>query len=53
MEPLYGVATLENRREAETGAIVRASRFDWDQRKFRDRPLGLLQPMARPFMQQS
>ena len=53
MEPLYGVATLENRREAETGAIVRTSRFDWDQRKFRDRLLGFLQPLARPFMQQT
>lgn len=51
-EPLYGVATLENRCEAETEAIVRTSRFDWDQRKFRDRLLGLLQPLLGPFTQQ-
>ena len=52
-EPLYGVATLENRCEEQRGHIVKNSRFDWDQRKFRDRLLGLLQPLVSPFTQET
>jgi len=43
-EPLYGVADLE--RGATPGEIRKASEYDWDRRKLRDRTLGLLEPLA-------
>ena len=43
-EPLYGVADLANRGDA--ARIRRASRYDWDRRKGRDRLLGTLEPLA-------
>lgn len=46
-EPLYGVANLQ--RAASGGAIRRASRYDWDRRKFRDRVLSWLEPMVEPW----
>jgi glycosyltransferase involved in cell wall biosynthesis len=51
--PLYGVATLSPQRGEVSTTIVRASRYDWDQRKFRDRLLGLLQPVWRPLAKQT
>lgn len=48
-EPLYGVATLDPHRATQTNRLIRHSRYDWDQRKFRDRLLGWLEPLARPF----
>ncbi len=42
-EPLYGVAHL---KRASGGAIRRASRYDWDRRKFRDRLLSWLEPLV-------
>ncbi len=45
-EPLYGVAHL---KRASGGAIRRASRYDWDRRKFRDRLLSWLEPLAVPW----
>ncbi|MGA8051240.1 MAG: glycosyltransferase [Burkholderiales bacterium] len=46
-EPLYGVADLAP-RGADGGALRARSRYDWDRRKFRDRVLGLLEPIAEP-----
>ncbi len=46
-EPLYGVADLT--RRAGGGEIRRASRYDWDRRKLRDRMLGWLEPAAERF----
>lgn len=52
--PLYGVADLAAR--AGDGMLRRASRYDWDRRKGRDRLLGLVEPLvealrpARPFI---
>ena len=43
-EPLYGVADLTSRSEGKQ--IRRRSRYDWDQRKGRDRLLGWLEPLA-------
>lgn len=44
--PLYGVADLE--RGGDRGAaILAASCYDWDTRKFRDRVLGLVEPLYR------
>ena len=55
-EPLYGVADVGTRSgspdaqsegaRAGTGTIRRASRYDWDRRKGRDRLLGALEPLA-------
>ena len=45
-EPLYGVADLSGR--PATGAIHRNSRYAWDRRKFRDRLLGVLEPLVSP-----
>lgn len=45
-EPLYGVAELI--RGAEGGMIRRTSPYDWDQRKFRDRLLSWIEPLAAP-----
>ena len=42
--PLYGVAELEHR--GDDGVIRRASRYDWDQRKGRDRLLGWVEPLT-------
>ncbi len=44
-EPMYGVA--DPARNAPNDAIVRRSEFDWDQRKLRDRLLGLTEPVWR------
>jgi glycosyltransferase involved in cell wall biosynthesis len=52
-EPLYGVAALSPQRGEGAAAIVSTSRYDWDQRKFRDRLLGLLQPVWRPLAKQT
>ncbi len=46
-EPLLGVADLSLRGAA--GAIRQASPYDWDRRKYRDRLLGWLEPLAEPF----
>ena len=44
-EPMYGVARLDR---GETGDRIRArSRYDWDRRKFRDRVLGVIEPLWR------
>jgi glycosyltransferase involved in cell wall biosynthesis len=45
-EPMYGVAHLE-RGSAEPWVIRTRSRYDWDRRKFRDRLLGVLEPLWR------
>lgn len=44
--PLYGVAELPGGRRP--GEMRRASRYDWDRRKFRDRLLSWLEPLAAP-----
>lgn len=46
-EPLYGVADLTGR--GATGDVRRTSRYDWDQRKARDRLLGCMEPLAEAF----
>jgi glycosyltransferase involved in cell wall biosynthesis len=46
-EPLYGVADLSARQNGD--AVCRHSRFDWDQRKGRDRLLGRLEPLVEAF----
>jgi glycosyltransferase involved in cell wall biosynthesis len=51
-EPLYGVADLAP-RGAGGGPLRQRSRYDWDKRKFRDRMLGLLEPLAAPFRPRS
>jgi glycosyltransferase involved in cell wall biosynthesis len=48
-EPLYGIAQLE-RRGAEAGPLYARSRYDWDLHKFRDRVLGILEPLWRRFL---
>lgn len=48
-EPLYGVAALDAQRAASDARIFRTSRYDWDRRKYRDRLLGALEPLTRPF----
>lgn len=47
-EPMYGIADLVP-RGTSAGTIVRQSEYDWDKRKFRDRLLGLLEPIATVF----
>ncbi|BCB28696.1 hypothetical protein SKTS_35820 [Sulfurimicrobium lacus] len=44
--PLYGVADLE-RGSGDDAPILAASSYDWDTRKFRDRMLGLVEPLYR------
>jgi glycosyltransferase involved in cell wall biosynthesis len=46
-EPLYGAADLAP-RGAGGGPLRQRSRYDWDRRKFRDRLLGALEPIAEP-----
>lgn len=45
-EPLYGVADLH--RSKEDGAVYRASSYDWDMRKGRDRLLSWFEPAVAP-----
>ncbi|MEI6300094.1 MAG: glycosyltransferase family 4 protein [Betaproteobacteria bacterium] len=45
-EPMYGVADLSLRPGAMAGALRLGSVYDWDQRKFRDRLLGTIAPLA-------
>jgi glycosyltransferase involved in cell wall biosynthesis len=45
-EPLYGVADLRPRSSAG-GRLSPRSEYEWDQRKFRDRLLGVLEPVVR------
>jgi len=47
-EPLYGAADLAP-RGAGGGPLRQRSRYDWDKRKFRDRMLGLFEPLAAAF----
>lgn len=49
-DPFYGVADISHRQSGATTVIRRHSRYDWDQRKFRDRLLGRLQPLVRPLL---
>lgn len=46
-EPLYGVADVA--RAGQSSTIRRASRYDWDRRKFRDRVLSWLEPAWETF----
>ncbi len=48
-EPLYGVSDLGHRPPAASSTLQRHSRYDWDRRKVRDRLLGHLEPLVRPF----
>lgn len=48
-EPLYGVAQLE-RPGSDAGPLRSRSRYDWDRHKFRDRALGMLEPLWRPLL---
>ena len=48
-EPVYGIAQLE-RPGAEAGPLRARSRYDWDPHKFRDRTLGILEPLWRRFL---
>ncbi len=45
--PLYGVADLSGRQidRQSANVIQRAGRYDWDQRKYRDQLLGLVEPL--------
>ena len=47
--PLYAAAQLE-RFGADSGPLRARSRYDWDRRKFRDRTLGVLEPLWRHFL---
>lgn len=47
-QPLYGVADLA-RGGDDHAPILAASCYDWDTRKFRDRVLGLVEPLHRAF----
>lgn len=49
-EALYGVAEIGERPVSSETAILRQTRYDWDRRKVRDRLLGKLQPLVRPFV---
>ncbi len=46
-EPLYGVADLDRGLPNPGAELYRTSRFDWDRRKFRDRILGLIEPLGQ------
>jgi glycosyltransferase involved in cell wall biosynthesis len=45
-EPMYGVADLAARPAGAKAGIAAGSIYDWDRRKFRDRLLGTLEPIA-------
>ncbi len=45
--PLYGVADLAE-RPAESSLIIQRSCYAWDQRKGRDRLLGIIEPLLEP-----
>ncbi|OAN16988.1 hypothetical protein A3K86_08620 [Photobacterium jeanii] len=47
-EPWYGVASLTRNKEANS-PILKASCYDWDLRKGRDRILSWLEPVYEPF----
>lgn len=49
-DPMYGIADLDPRGKGSVGPIRRRSVFDWDRRKFRDRVLGLLEPVVSPLV---
>jgi glycosyltransferase involved in cell wall biosynthesis len=51
-EPLYGVADLNRSVNIGqlSGGIFRTSRYDWDQRKFRDQLLSWIEPAVEPFL---
>jgi glycosyltransferase involved in cell wall biosynthesis len=49
-EPLYGIANVGERPASTDNAIKQQTRYDWDRRKVRDRLLGKLAPLARPFI---
>jgi len=49
-EPFYGVADISHRHPSAATEIRRQSRYDWDQRKFRDRLLGRLRPLVSPLL---
>jgi glycosyltransferase involved in cell wall biosynthesis len=51
-EPLYGVAELSGRSTTGVQQIQNHTRYDWDQRKLRDRLLGKFQPFTKPFVKQ-
>ena len=44
-EPFYGMADPQRLAGARGGAIPRTSEYEWDRRKFRDRFLGVLDPL--------
>jgi glycosyltransferase involved in cell wall biosynthesis len=48
-EPLYAFAHLE-RGGTESGGLRAHSRYDWDKKKVRDRALGVLESLWRPFL---
>ncbi|MEI7430985.1 MAG: glycosyltransferase, partial [Betaproteobacteria bacterium] len=52
-EPLYGIAELKGRTTASAQKILSHTRYDWDQRKFRDWLLGKIQPFLKPFAKQT
>ena len=47
-EPLYGVADLDRNRSQAGRTINKQPLYDWDQRKVRDRLLGLVYPLFWP-----
>lgn len=53
-QPLYGVADIERvaALDCDDAPLRAGSRYDWDQRKLRDRVLGALEPLVRAFMPQ-
>jgi glycosyltransferase involved in cell wall biosynthesis len=50
-EPLYAFAHLE-RGGTESGGLYAHSRYDWDKKKVRDRALGVLESLWRPFLRE-
>lgn len=46
--PFFGVAEVAHRETDANALLMRQSRYDWDQRKIRDRLLGKLLPLVRP-----
>lgn len=48
-EPLYGIAQLD-RGVTGSERVYSNSRYDWDRHKVRDRLLGRLEPLLRPFL---
>jgi len=49
-EPMYGIADFHARAGDGDGSIVARSPYDWDRRKFRDRAMGMLEPLLEPFL---